>query len=566
MRCQNCGRELKNGARFCIACGAQHDSNGQLVGTPNNNANNNNNQGNIDYNKTMMVGNTGFKQYSGESYNQNNNQADYSNGYYQENLNNVTMPEKKKISPILIICPIIIVLALIISLFTGKTKKNEKNVKANIETTTAKVEETKTETETAKSEKVVATVSVATVSEVNNKIHLDGYWSADAEYFYIDGEMQKNMWIGDYYVGDDGKKVVNNWVDTKYYVDATGKKVRNEWIEFSFIGENGQKKIGFYYVDKDGLKVTNKTIDGRYLNEVGCYWPDGEEDINDKKEKNIEKSKTDESEKKDKKEQNETKKAVEQTQNSQTTAATTMVRQNVTTQPPISPPETFAQNVAQNQANVRAVASDGKSVAYQIVTTAFPNEKITKYDSIVINDANYPNLAVAINEWNNNQSHNGINPGETILNNNISITYDIQVERNDNKVFSFYVLMTKYDNNIAYDKERTGYTWDVATGQILDIKSIFNGDEKLREFATKVISKIKSSKKSIDEDTYEEIIQEEPEEVLSDCTWYMTNTGVTVFYNRNKIGNDGINGLSFNLTYSESGNSVNKLLLTKYRK
>ncbi|MBP3201846.1 MAG: zinc ribbon domain-containing protein [Lachnospiraceae bacterium] len=251
MRCQNCGRELKNGARFCIACGAQHDENGQLVGSGNQINSQLGNQGSIDYNKTMMMGNTGFKQYSEADNVQNFQQYDYNyanvNMENGENIQNATA--KKKISPILIICPLIIVVALLVSLIGGKTKKTTKKVGSS-QNETAIVKEENIETkEPVKETSVIATVSIATQSEQKEKIHLSGYWSADADYFYIDGEMQKNLWVEDYYVGSDGRKVTNDWIDNKYYVDATGKKARNEWIEFSFYGEDGQKKSGFYYVD-----------------------------------------------------------------------------------------------------------------------------------------------------------------------------------------------------------------------------------------------------------------------------------------------------------------------------
>ena len=123
MRCQNCGRELRNGARFCIACGAQHDENGQLVGGGNQAGNQGGNQ---DYNKTMMMGSTGFKQYS-ESDNAQNFQQydyDYANVNMGNDVNVQNTSSKKKISPVLIICPIIIVIALLVSVLGGKSKKS----------------------------------------------------------------------------------------------------------------------------------------------------------------------------------------------------------------------------------------------------------------------------------------------------------------------------------------------------------------------------------------------------------------------------------------------------------
>ncbi len=300
MKCQNCGREMKNGARFCIGCGAQHDENGQLVGGKKGPIDYNKtmmasdmpqqNNGNVDYNKTMMTGSTGFKQYNSQQNQQNYEQYNYTNEEYNAYEESSSGKPKKKISPILIICPLVIVIALAVSLFGGKADKKKTNKQA--EQVVASETATTEAIETKETEAIVSTVSDVEETEEQVKAHLKGYWSADAEYFYIDGEMQKDMWVGneEYYVGKDGKKVVSSWVDNKYYVDATGKKARNEWIEFSYMGDDGQKKIGFYYVGEDGIKVTDTTIDGRYVNDEGCYFPESGEKIRDlkKDDKNIE--------------------------------------------------------------------------------------------------------------------------------------------------------------------------------------------------------------------------------------------------------------------------------------
>lgn len=573
MRCQNCGRELKNGARFCIACGAQHDENGQLVGSGNQINSQLGNQGSIDYNKTMMMGNTGFKQYSEADNVQNFQQYDYNyanvNMENGENIQNATA--KKKISPILIICPLIIVVALLVSLIGGKTKKTTKKVGSS-QNETAIVKEENIETkEPVKETSVIATVSIATQSEQKEKIHLSGYWSADADYFYIDGEMQKNLWVEDYYVGSDGRKVTNDWIDNKYYVDATGKKARNEWIEFSFYGEDGQKKSGFYYVDEEGLKVTNKTIDGRYLDEVGCYWPNGEEKNKDLKEDSEEKE-TKESNKNDanaKESKQETKKETEH----ETTIIQTTIRETTTIAPIVNTqninvvvPETTIQTVNQQLNNTKEVASDGKSVAYQITEIALPDENITKYVNLNVNDAKYPNLSLSVNEWNNNRSHQGVNKDGSILGNTVSMVYDISVERNDGKVFSIIETMSKYDNGKLYDKKRVCVTWDTNSGEMLSLESVFNDEDKYKEFADKAKSRIKSSKNSIEEDIYEELINsEDATDIFEYCTWYMSNTGIVLLFDKDKIGSSKVDGISITLTYSESGSNIKKLLKTKYR-
>lgn len=551
MKCQNCGRELKNGARFCIGCGAQHDSNGQLIGGNQGKVDYNktvmsndiprSNGGNIDYNKTMMAGSTGFKQYQAEQSAPNYQSYNYQNAAQSTNANSNSVKQKKKMSPIIIICPIIIIVALLFSFLTGK--KDNKSAKV--------VESKQVETVAA-----VATISEPAPSETKSTVHLEGYWSADANYFYINGEMQKGIWIDDtYYVGEDGKKVTNEWVDNKYYVDATGKRAKNEWIEFTFYGEDGQKKIGLYYVGEDGLRVTNQTVDGRYINEDGCYWPTMGEVIQKDEKKNSVTS--------DESKEKETTKATakETTKKAETTAVPVTTTQYVPSTTKAN--QTNSQSIAPAAASVEDVASDGKSVAYQILTESIPNEKITKCVSIVVTDLKKVSLAQSVNEWNSNRSRIGMSSEQIIVDNNYSMTCDVKVERNDGKVFSITETITKYENGKEYDKEVQGINFDASTGDLLSIESIFVDDEKFEEFNTKMLNKVKSNSKSFEEDIYDDIINGNSDDMYRYCTWYMTNVGISLLFNGDKIGSKKVSGLTLSLSYSDT---VNKLLLNKYRK
>lgn len=52
-----------------------------------------------------------------------------------------------------------------------------------------------------------------------------GWLQIDGFYYYFAGSGEKvcNTWIGDYYLKEDGKMAVNEWVDGgKYYVDHNG--------------------------------------------------------------------------------------------------------------------------------------------------------------------------------------------------------------------------------------------------------------------------------------------------------------------------------------------------------
>ena len=107
-------------------------------------------------------------------------------------------------------------------------------------------------------------------------------------YFYYQGQITKNAWVGSYWLGADGKMVTNAWVDNnRYYVGANGLwdknakkpeapkpvekkqgwvKEGNTWYYF----ENGtlarNKWIGStYWVGEDGKMATSSWVDnGRY--------------------------------------------------------------------------------------------------------------------------------------------------------------------------------------------------------------------------------------------------------------------------------------------------------------
>ena len=53
--------------------------------------------------------------------------------------------------------------------------------------------------------------------------------SGSTWYYYNEqGQMVKNAWAGNYWLGADGKMVVSSWVDNgRYYVDSTGKWIPN---------------------------------------------------------------------------------------------------------------------------------------------------------------------------------------------------------------------------------------------------------------------------------------------------------------------------------------------------
>lgn len=289
MNCKKCGNNMADGARFCISCGAEHDANGQLVIKNNkmdydrtimiNNVSSNSNN-KIDYNKTMMAND--IPQNNKVDYNKTmmandvsqSNRVDYNktmmandvsqiNNNQKINYNTKSNVKNKKSSPIIIICAIVIVLVIVIFVFLFIKKKNViKN--SSIETSLV-------------IDSIVETTKVITEETTGNKVTdfdaTNGYWSKDAEKFYRNGTMQTNQWIGDFYVGSDGRKVRNKLIDDTFYVDANGKKVKNEWYKFTK-NVGGSNVIVWYYLGEDGAKLRDTlTPDGYYVDKDGIYIP-----------------------------------------------------------------------------------------------------------------------------------------------------------------------------------------------------------------------------------------------------------------------------------------------------
>ena len=107
-------------------------------------------------------------------------------------------------------------------------------------------------------------------------------------YYYHEGQMVKNAWLGSYWLGSDGKMVTNAWVDNdRYYVGAngvwekdkkkedpvpTGKhtgwvKSGSTWYYFNAEGQMVKNAwAGNYWLEADGKMATNKWVDNnRYF-------------------------------------------------------------------------------------------------------------------------------------------------------------------------------------------------------------------------------------------------------------------------------------------------------------
>ena len=89
-------------------------------------------------------------------------------------------------------------------------------------------------------------------------------------YFYYQGQLTKNAWVGSYWLGFDGKMATSAWVDNgRYYVGANG-----EWVKDAKKPEAPkpvEKKQGWkkednswYYYEQDGTLARNKWIGDTY--------------------------------------------------------------------------------------------------------------------------------------------------------------------------------------------------------------------------------------------------------------------------------------------------------------
>ena len=117
----------------------------------------------------------------------------------------------------------------------------------------------------------------------------------NAWYFYHQGQITRNAWVGSYWLGSDGKMATSTWVDNgRYYVGPNGAWDKNAkkqeapkpevkkqgWVKENndwFYYENGtlvkNKWAGNYWLGADGKMATNAWVDnGRYYVGANGAW------------------------------------------------------------------------------------------------------------------------------------------------------------------------------------------------------------------------------------------------------------------------------------------------------
>ena len=141
-----------------------------------------------------------------------------------------------------------------------------------------------------------AWVKDAKKSEAAKPVEKKQGWvkEGNAWYFYYQGQITRNAWVGSYWLGSDGKMATSSWVDNgRYYVgvnglwDKSAKKQevksevkKNGWVKEGntwYYYENGilahNKWAGNYWLGADGKMATNAWVDnGRYYVDGSGAW------------------------------------------------------------------------------------------------------------------------------------------------------------------------------------------------------------------------------------------------------------------------------------------------------
>ena len=130
-----------------------------------------------------------------------------------------------------------------------------------------------------------------------------GWVQSGSAWYYLDnqGSVVRNAWIGNYWLGSDGKMAVSSWVDGgRYYVGANGlwvqgakkqEEKKQSWVKSGsdwYYYENGtivrNKWQGNYWLGSDGKMAVNSWVDGgRYYVGSNGLWVQGAKKQEEKK-------------------------------------------------------------------------------------------------------------------------------------------------------------------------------------------------------------------------------------------------------------------------------------------
>ena len=145
---------------------------------------------------------------------------------------------------------------------------------------------------------VLATPIAVNAVASNDALAAQGWVKSGSTWYYFNqnGTLARNAWVGNYWLGADGKMVTNAWVDNgRYYVGSNGEWVRNAqkpattttntakqgWVQsgasWYYLDSNGRivrnAWIGNYWLGTDGRMATSSWVDnGRYYVGSNGLW------------------------------------------------------------------------------------------------------------------------------------------------------------------------------------------------------------------------------------------------------------------------------------------------------
>ena len=138
---------------------------------------------------------------------------------------------------------------------------------------------------------VLATPVVIDTVDGNEVQAAQGWIQSGSTWYHysINGSLTRNAWVGNYWLDADGRMATNSWVDkNKYYVGADGLWVKNAkkvgWIQsgstWYYYNAQGQMVknawAGNYWLGADGHMVTNSWVDNNnyYVGSNGAWVKD----------------------------------------------------------------------------------------------------------------------------------------------------------------------------------------------------------------------------------------------------------------------------------------------------
>ena len=116
------------------------------------------------------------------------------------------------------------------------------------------------------------------------EVKKQGWVQSGSSWYYLtaEGNVVRNAWIGNYWLGSDGRMATSSWVDGgRYYVGSNGAWVRgaqkqeekkqgwvkegNSWYYYNQGERTKNAWVGSYWLGSDGKMVTSSWVDnGRY--------------------------------------------------------------------------------------------------------------------------------------------------------------------------------------------------------------------------------------------------------------------------------------------------------------